>query len=855
MVNGPGECFESLWDAVMSVDDATMWHHGLQSTGLNLLLQDSENRGIVLVPKDNGVLGCNASSLRDVNQWPYGDCAKKAREWLQFFAQPDAASILMYQWIPNQTFTSLARDGSGVYETLLTYATDNQNNSKDNSVTAPILISPGMTVSLPNEMPADFDLGFESAEIVDVRDLCDSRSGGVYVLDKPVYPTGLTKANATSLPGLNRYCSDSILSLLSTEPLTKNSTLLDKEPSIPLPSPLVSTFVGLVESSYPALPPLFSPTTNVTLFAPYTEEYLNVLKYVGLTMSDIVNFRRVLPPMTSLYLNHFVPGRYCPDDFKKGLTLQTVAGNIIGRNDSLYIVQDDVDENKLHIEVLFGDDPGKKYSATYLGQACSSVVYTLDSFLTPWISPVIDRSDAQIPYSHISDLPEISQQSALLDFDGICRNNPYTSSQTTMNESVDVPPGSEPSSGVLVGIVLGSFILMILCICGLWWGLKMYKKKTSMQKGDSVVQISRVSDRFGEADTSTAPANASSQSHILNTIDRSGKLTAAILDELVLTEREVSIDVDPSSGDPIMLGHGKFGTVVRGKLLGAEPVAIKCVYADIVGHSRREISSEQGHRSLRNGNFQALAGSKVSLQEIVSNEKILHEIALLKSCHSQYIVSFLGVVFRQEEVWLVTELFPSGDLWHMLRNSSMQTVTWYKGGIFIAMDILAGLKYLHNKRIIHLDLKSSNILLRTSCALDWCPHVPDGYEINFRAKISDVGLSRMLPISREYISSTTLGGTWNWCAPEVILCSKCTSAADMFSFGVVLWEICTGEMPLRGRMRNVRVPLECPQEIADLINACIGSQDPKDRPTASDAFEILNTLLQDLVSNKLMYSI
>jgi len=245
----------------------------------------------------------------------------------------------------------------------------------------------------------------------------------------------------------------------------------------------------------------------------------------------------------------------------------------------------------------------------------------------------------------------------------------------------------------------------------------------------------------------------------------------------------------------------------------------------------------------------------MSIQDIVYNQSILHEIALLKSCHSQYIVSFIGVVFRAEEVWLVTELLPSGDLWHALGNSSIQTVTWYKGGIFIAMDILAGLKYLHNKRIIHLDLKSSNILLRKSCDPDWCSQVPQGYEVNFRAKISDVGLSRMLPVSREYISSTNLGGTWNWCAPEVILCSKCTPAADMFSFGVVLWEICTGEIPVRGRMRNVRVPLECPQEIADLIHACIDSEDPKARPTASDAFDILETLLHDLVSYKSLYSI
>ena len=74
----------------------------------------------------------------------------------------------------------------------------------------------------------------------------------------------------------------------------------------------------------------------------------------------------------------------------------------------------------------------------------------------------------------------------------------------------------------------------------------------------------------------------------------------------------------------------------------------------------------------------------------------------------------------------------------------------------------------------------------------------------YQAKVSDVGLARILPDSREYISSLGGAGTWNWCAPEVILSQKCTSAADMWSFGVILWELCTQEIPVRGRMRPVK---------------------------------------------------
>ena len=166
--------------------------------------------------------------------------------------------------------------------------------------------------------------------------------------------------------------------------------------------------------------------------------------------------------------------------------------------------------------------------------------------------------------------------------------------------------------------------------------------------------------------------------------------------------------------------------------------------------------------------------------------------------------------------------------------------------------LAAGLNYLHEKmRVIHMDLKSSNILLREAQRSN-----SGSYTGSYLAKVSDVGLSKILPTSREYLSSAETGGTWNWCAPEVIMNTKCTSAADMFSYGVVLWEICTGEIPVRGQMREVRVPEECPQRVADLIHACLSSDwsvseskesgEPKTkRPTAAECIDILGSILGD----------
>jgi len=298
--------------------------------------------------------------------------------------------------------------------------------------------------------------------------------------------------------------------------------------------------------------------------------------------------------------------------------------------------------------------------------------------------------------------------------------------------------------------------------------------------------------------------------------------------------------------------------VYQGCLHGVDRVAIKCITDDTAfsflhipstnTSSRKSRSSRIEFEDATPENSDSEQGDAQVLRDthlISSKDQIYKEVSVLKSCQSQHIVSFMGAVLLPKEVRLITELMPAGDLWTALgHGATSRKVTWYHGGIFIAMDVAAGLDYLHEKRrVIHLDLKSSNILLRDAERKAG----RRGYDGMYQAKISDVGLSKILPMSCEYLSSLQAGGTWNWCAPEVILNYKCTSAADMYSYGVVLWEICTGEAPIRGCMRDVRVPEECPQEISDLIHACIdwNEHSPvRDRPKASKAYAIIESLLQ-----------
>ncbi|KAK9804520.1 hypothetical protein WJX73_003899 [Symbiochloris irregularis] len=137
-------------------------------------------------------------------------------------------------------------------------------------------------------------------------------------------------------------------------------------------------------------------------------------------------------------------------------------------------------------------------------------------------------------------------------------------------------------------------------------------------------------------------------------------------------------------------------------------------------------------------------------------------------------------------------------------SSGMQLGRWTGWGHQIAADAAAGLFYLHSNQVAHFDIKSNNILLGRGGI----------------AKLADVGHLGL-----------DLSGI-----PSLLIGLKCSYPSDVFSFGVVLWEICTGERPRRGRTREPIVPDECPQEIADLIVEC-QAQEPEARPTAREVLQ------------------
>ncbi|KAL4428401.1 hypothetical protein ABPG75_002490 [Micractinium tetrahymenae] len=212
-----------------------------------------------------------------------------------------------------------------------------------------------------------------------------------------------------------------------------------------------------------------------------------------------------------------------------------------------------------------------------------------------------------------------------------------------------------------------------------------------------------------------------------------------------------------------------------------------------------------------------------------AQQAFIAEALRMQQLQNEHTVNFLGVSLDGPNAMLIMEYCPGRDLFSSLQlhtdnGSGQRQFGWWQRGRRVALHLARALAYLHSLGIVHMDVKSSNVLLTA-----WGG-----------AKLCDVGLSRML--GNMHISTVACVGTFAWAAPEVLLGGHdCGRPVDIYSFGVVLWELLTGERPLRGHLRLPRVPEECPQEVRDLMLRCL-STDPQARPTASQLVLQLDAL-------------
>ncbi|KAL1332058.1 hypothetical protein AAHE18_11G000200 [Arachis hypogaea] len=229
-------------------------------------------------------------------------------------------------------------------------------------------------------------------------------------------------------------------------------------------------------------------------------------------------------------------------------------------------------------------------------------------------------------------------------------------------------------------------------------------------------------------------------------------------------------------------------------------------------------------------------GSDVAVKVYFGNgytEETLHdykkEIDIMKRLRHPNVLLFMGAVYSQERLAIVTELLPRGSLFKILHRSNQPLDI--RRLLRMALDVAKGMNYLHHRNppIVHRDLKSSNLLV----------------DKNWTVKVGDFGLSRL----KDSTLLTSKGrGTPQWMAPEVLRNEPSNEKSDVYSFGVILWELMTQSIPWEnlnslqvvgvvGFMdRRLELPEGLDPQVASVIRDCWQS-DPEQRPSFQELIQ------------------
>ncbi|XP_052308133.1 serine/threonine-protein kinase STY46 isoform X11 [Populus trichocarpa] len=220
-------------------------------------------------------------------------------------------------------------------------------------------------------------------------------------------------------------------------------------------------------------------------------------------------------------------------------------------------------------------------------------------------------------------------------------------------------------------------------------------------------------------------------------------------------------------------------------------------------------------------------------------KEFAQEVYIMRKVRHKNVVQFIGACTKPPSLCIVTEFMHGGSVYDYLHKQ--RGVFKLPNLLKVAIDVSKGMDYLHQNNIIHRDLKGANLLM-------------DENEV---VKVADFGVARVKAQTGIMTAET---GTYRWMAPEVIEHKPYDHKADVFSFGIVLWELLTGKIPyeyltpLQAAVGVVQkglrptIPKNTQPKLAELLEKC-WQQDPALRPDFSEIIEILQQIAKEQVGD------
>lgn len=379
--------------------------------------------------------------------------------------------------------------------------------------------------------------------------------------------------------------------------------------------------------------------------------------------------------------------------------------------------------------------------------------------------------------------------------------------------------------GISIGVVIGVFLAILALYC-----IRYQRKRPQMNNSSSSRRAATIPIRTNGVDTcialSDSTIGADSPTHYEKSVNGmsfwfDGFKKNSVVSASGILEYSYRDLQRATQNFTTVIGQGAFGPVYKAQMSTGEIVAVK-----VLG-----IDSKQGEKE-----FQT-------------------EVKLLGRLHHRNLLNLVGYCTDKGKNMLIYAYMSNGNLASHLYNEKMEPLSWDLR-VHIALDVARGLEYLHDGAVppvIHRDIKSSNILL----------------DQTMRARVADFGLSREEMVDGH---ASNLRGTFGYLDPEYISSRTFTKKSDVYSYGVLLFELIAARNPLQGLMEYVELAamnagggtgweeivdarlegnfdIQELNEVSALAYKCV-KRAPKKRPSMRSTVQVLTRILKSRQSKK-----